>query len=102
MIFSVYNDDFDFSYFWTRFTYFDCKRSRPGIDEKIPRKSSASLDLVAVENSRFFEQPAGTSFIEGTMEMRDEVLLKVRAEEMDKKLVQSIRFGEYQVSLGGS
>ena len=71
---------------WTIFSDPDCKRSRPRNDNKFPRNSSGGLELVFVSKTRVSEQPPSKSSSypnqEGTMEMREEVLSSVRAQDM--------------------
>ena len=94
---SVYNEAIWFSVFPTtilsrvltfeQILYSYCKRSRPWNDKKFPRKSAGSLELAAVSKTRTFHQPSSASSIspnqKGTVEMRDEVLSSVDAQELD-------------------
>ena len=70
---------------WTRLSDSDCKRSRPRKDNKSPRNSSGSLELVVVSKTTVLEQTSSASSTypnqQGTHEMRDEVLSSVGAEE---------------------
>ena len=71
----------------TRFNYSDCKRSPPKNDNKLARNSSGSFELVVVSKTRLSEQPASESSSypnqQWTMEMRDEVLSSVGAQDME-------------------
>ena len=46
---------------WTRFSYSDSKRSRPGIDNDFTRIFAGSLELVDVPKTRLFEEPSSVS-----------------------------------------
>ena len=46
---------------WTRFSDSDCKGPRTGNDNKFPRKSSRSLELVVVSKTTVLEQPSRAS-----------------------------------------
>ena len=48
------------SHLLSRFSYSDCKRSRPGIENKFPRKSFSSLELVVFSMTRLLEQPCSS------------------------------------------
>ena len=75
------------SRFWTTFIGFDCKRSDPWNDDKIPKDSSRSLELAVVSKTRVFKQPSISSSSytnqQGTHEIREEVLSNVGAQDID-------------------
>ena len=64
----------------------------PGNDKVFPWTTSGSLELVVVSKTELSEQPSSVSSSypnqQGTMEMRDDVLSRVGAQNMDKSLSQ--------------
>ena len=72
---------------WTRFSYSDCKKSRPWKNNMFPRYSCGNLKLVVVSKTNFLIHCLGrfpiTPNQEGTIEIRDEVPSSVGANDMD-------------------
>ena len=63
MIFSVCNDSFEWSLHFGPDSVTDCKRSRPINENKFPRFSSGSLELVVVSETTVLEQTSSESSI---------------------------------------
>ena len=82
------------SRFWSRLCFYYSKISRPKNNNQLTRKTPSCLAIAVVSKTRLFEKSSSASAIspnqEGTMEMRDEVLSSVGAQDLDT--------GSYRVS----
>ena len=99
------------SLLWTRFSYFDCKRSRQRKHDKAPRSPSASLEIAVLSKTRTFEQPSGASpnYLQpgrhnGDAGLRDsgDSGFECRRTRHGKNWVSGVRSGGQKVPLGGS
>ena len=90
----------------TRFSYSDCRRSRPRKDNKFPRKSCGILELVFVSKTRLFEQrsSASSGYPQPARDYGDDgrSVFKFRCKRYGHKRVSGVGSGGYRVSLGGS
>ena len=80
------------SRFWTRLCYYCSKRSRPKYNNQLTINTPSSLAIALVSKARFLENHLArvpiTPNQEGTLEMRDEVLSSVEAQNLDTSSYQ--------------
>ena len=90
------------SLFWSRLCYYCSKSSRPKYNNRLTRNTPSCLAIALVSKTRFLNNHSArvpiTSNQEGTMEMRDEVLSSVGAQDLDTSSYQVSNLEDIEVN----